>query len=874
MLCDTEKYQSKYTQTDEEYFHTDHTSTWINKKGQMEQQENRKDQQRNVSIVNSEEGIKQVKMNLPSSTLTQLPQESTRNKYILFMLKPNQSQPMKDLDCCIGQTVSNSSIYNKTGSEKNNKVLINKEHNYVELSNKKKNSLQSSGKKVSLLTKGTENNDLRQKNIPQQVMKGKQNRSKKVECSQKDSGHDSLDNRSLINKDHIYAWKQSICDQQHLIRDPEQSICDQQHLIRDPEQSMYDRQHLIKDPEQSIYDRQHLIKDPEQSISDQQHLIRDPEQPIYDQQHLMRDPEQSIYDWQHLIRHPEQSIYDRQHLIRDTEQSIKKLHQSSVTQQNKNLGLLKNDEYLLGTTDIKLVSQFSTDQPLLQEIEKQDEPPKQETEKRDEPPLQETEKQDEPHLQETEKQDESSPHEPEKQDMPPLQKTKKQDVPPLQETEIQDKSSPQETEKQYKPPLQETEKRYEPLLQETEKQDEPPLQETEKQDKLPLKETEKQSHHQEEIEDQSVQTCIAASSQSINKNVICQPKGVHHKDEIHLPVISKSCHQLPSHQRKVDLLEKPRRSVSTPLLASKNIKYRVKNHDLKLTFIRIKEKDKGTKVKKNSKTIAGKENKVDDESKTNKKEMITTDGSYQKEKVKVTTSNQRKLTDKKINSKTANRNERLEENSDKGEIIETANMEREAMKKLTNQRRTTGKASSKTRCESFSTDLEIETGEHESTKQKQKIQKSKKNKSKSSLKQNSETRWIVEDEAEPLKGYLKGKQNMQSKNVKYVTVEELQDIIERDWALQGSAYILNDDEESQGDTPVVRRSLRSFLTPSKPAQYVEYSEDDEIIDKKKVYTSSKKVRGRRSKLTKNQKFKLADVSSDDSLYEPELSFSY
>ena len=818
MLCDTEKYQSKYTQTDEEYFHTDHTSTWINKKGQMEQQENRKDQQRNVSIVNSEEGIKQVKMNLPSSTLTQLPQESTRNKYILFMLKPNQSQPMKDLDCCIGQTVSNSSIYNKTGSEKNNKVLINKEHNYVELSNKKKNSLQSSGKKVSLLTKGTENNDLRQKNIPQQVMKGKQNRSKKVECSQKDSGHDSLDNRSLINKDHIYAWKQSICDQQH--------------------------------------------------------LIRDPEQPIYDQQHLMRDPEQSIYDWQHLIRHPEQSIYDRQHLIRDTEQSIKKLHQSSVTQQNKNLGLLKNDEYLLGTTDIKLVSQFSTDQPLLQEIEKQDEPPKQETEKRDEPPLQETEKQDEPHLQETEKQDESSPHEPEKQDMPPLQKTKKQDVPPLQETEIQDKSSPQETEKQYKLPLQETEKRYEPLLQETEKQDEPPLQETEKQDKLPLKETEKQSHHQEEIEDQSVQTCIAASSQSINKNVICQPKGVHHKDEIHLPVISKSCHQLPSHQRKVDLLEKPRRSVSTPLLASKNIKYRVKNHDLKLTFIRIKEKDKRTKVKKNSKTIAGKENKVDDESKTNKKEMITTDGSYQKEKVKVTTSNQRKLTDKKINSKTANRNERLEENSDKGEIIETANMEREAMKKLTNQRRTTGKASSKTRCESFSTDLEIETGEHESTKQKQKIQKSKKNKSKSSLKQNSETRWIVEDEAEPLKGYLKGKQNMQSKNVKYVTVEELQDIIERDWALQGSAYILNDDEESQGDTPVVRRSLRSFLTPSKPAQYVEYSEDDEIIDKKKVYTSSKKVRGRRSKLTKNQKFKLADVSSDDSLYEPELSFSY
>jgi hypothetical protein len=356
--------------------------------------------------------------------------------------------------------------------------------------------------------------------------------------------------------------------------------------------------------------------------------------------------------------------------------------------------------------------------------------------------------------------------------------------------------------------------------------------------------------------------------------VICQPKGVHHKDEIHLPVISKSCHQLPSHQRKVDLLEKPRRSVSTPLLASKNIKYRVKNHDLKLTFIRIKEKDKRTKVKKNSKTIAGKENKVDDESKTNKKEMITTDGSYQKEKVKVTTSNQRKLTDKKINSKTANRNERLEENSDKGEIIETANMEREAMKKLTNQRRTTGKASSKTRCESFSTDLEIETGEHESTKQKQKIQKSKKNKSKSSLKQNSETRWIVEDEAEPLKGYLKGKQNMQSKNVKYVTVEELQDIIERDWALQGSAYILNDDEESQGDTPVVRRSLRSFLTPSKPAQYVEYSEDDEIIDKKKVYTSSKKVRGRRSKLTKNQKFKLADVSSDDSLYEPELSFSY
>ena len=804
MLCDTEKYQSKYTQTDEEYFHTDHTSTWINKRGQMEQQENRKDQQRNVSIVNSEEGIKQVKMNLPSSTLTQLPQESTRNKYILFMLKPNQSQPMKDLDCCIGQTVSNSSIYNKTGSEKNNKVLINKEHNYVELSNKKKNSLQSSGKKVSLLTKGTENNDLRQKNIPQQVMKGKQNRSKKVECSQKDSGHDSLDNRSLINKDHIYAWKQSICDQQH--------------LIRDPEQSMYDRQHLIKDPEQSIYDRQHLI--------------------------------------------------------RDTEQSIKKLHQSSVTQQNKNLGLLKNDEYLLGATDIKLVSQFSTDQPLLQEIEKQDEPPKQETEKRDEPPLQETEKQDEPHLQETEKQDESSPHEPEKQDMPPLQKMKKQDVPPLQETEIQDKSSPQETEKQYKLPLQETEKRYEPLLQETEKQDEPPLQETEKQDKLPLKETEKQSHHQEEIEDQSVQTCIAASSQSINKNVICQPKGVHHKDEIHLPVISKSCHQLPSHQRKVDLLEKPRRSVSTPLLASKNIKYRVKNHDLKLTFIRIKEKDKGTKVKKNSKTIAGKENKVDDESKTNKKETITTDGSYQKEKVKVTTSNQRKLTDKKINSKTANRNERLEENSDKGEIIETANKEREAMKKLTNQRRTTGKASSKTRCESFSTDLEIETGEHESTKQKQKIQKSKKNKSKSSLKQNSETRWIVEDEAEPLKGYLKGKQNMQSKNVKYVTVEELQDIIERDWALQGSAYILNDDEESQGDTPVVRRSLRSFLTPSKPAQYVEYSEDDEIIDKKKVYTSSKKVRGRRSKLTKNQKFKLADVSSDDSLYEPELSFSY
>jgi hypothetical protein len=77
----------------------------------MEQQENRKDQQRNVSIVNSDEGNKQVKMNLPSSTLTQLPQESTRNKYILFMLKPNQSQPMKDLDCCIGQTVSNSSCF-------------------------------------------------------------------------------------------------------------------------------------------------------------------------------------------------------------------------------------------------------------------------------------------------------------------------------------------------------------------------------------------------------------------------------------------------------------------------------------------------------------------------------------------------------------------------------------------------------------------------------------------------------------------------------------------------------------------------------------------------------------------------------------------
>jgi hypothetical protein len=48
---------------------------------------------------------------------------------------------------------------------------------------------------------------------------------------------------------------------------------------------------------------------------------------------------------------------------------------------------------------------------------------------------------------------------------------------------------------------------------------------------------------------------------------------------------------------------------------------------------------------------------------------------------------------------------------------------------------------------------------------------------------------------------------------------------------------------------------------------------DEIIDKKKVYTASKKVRGRRSKLTKNQKFKLADVSSDDSLYEPELSYT-
>jgi len=847
------------------------------------------------------------------------------------MLKPNQSQPKNVLDSCIGQTVSKSSIYNKTGSEQNNKVLINKEHNYVELSNKKKNSLQSSGKKVSLLTKGTENNDLRQKNIPQQVMKGKQNRSKKVECSQKDS----LDNRSLINKDRIYAWKQSISDQQDLIRDPEQSICDQQNLIRYPEQSIYGRQHLIRypeqsicdrqqhlfwDTEQSICDRQHLVRDPEQSMNGRQNLIRDPEQSICGQQYLIRDTEQSICDrQQHLFWDTEQSICDRQHLIRDTEQSIKKLHQSSVTQQNKNLGLLKNDEYLLGATDIKLVSQFSTDQPLLQEIEKQDEPPlqgikkhdeppQQETEKHDEPPKQETEKRDEPLVQETEKQDVPPLQETEKQDEPPLQETEKQDEPPKQETEKRDKSSPQETEKQDKLPLQETEKQDEPPLQETKKQDEPPKQETEKrdesspqetekQDKLPLQETEKrdklplqeienqeepplqemekQSHHQEEIEDQSVQTCIAASSQSINKNVTCQPKGVHHKNEIHLPVISKSCHQLPSHQRKVDLLEKPRRSVSTPLLASKNVKYRVKNNDLKLTFIRIKEKDKRTNVKKNSKTIAGKENNnVDDGSKTNKKETITTDRSYQKEKVKVTTSNQRKLADKQINSKTANKKERFEENSDKGEITEIANKERETMQRLTNHRRTTGKASSKTRCESLSTDLELETGERESTKQKQKVQKSKKNKSKSSLKQNSETRWIVEDEAEPLKGYLKSKQNMQSKNVKYVTVEELQDIIERDWALQGSAYILNDDKESQGDTPVVRRSLRSFLTPSKPVQYVEYSDDDEIIDKKKVYTSSKKVRGRRSKLTKKLKFKLADVSSNDSLYDPELSFSY
>ena len=828
MLCDTEKYQSKYTQTDEEYFCTDHTSTWINKRGHMEQQENRKDQQRNVSIVKSEEGVKQVKMNLLSSTLTRLPQESTRNKHILLILKPNQSQPKNVVDSSIGQTVSKSSIDNKIGSEQNNKVLISKEHNYVELSNKEKNTLQSSGKKVSLLTKGTDNNDLRQKNIPQQVMKVKQNSSKKGECSQKDSGHDSLENRSLINKDRIYAWKQSISDQQDLIRYSEQSMYDQQHLIRDSEQPIYDRQHLYWDTEKSLYDRQLLIRDPELSICACQHLYWDTEQSICDQQYLVRDAE----------------------------------HQSSVAQQNKNLELLKNDEYLLGATDIKLVSQFSTDQPLLQKIEKQDEPPlqeakkqdelpkqetekqveppKQETEKRVEPPKQETEKRVEPLMQEIEKQDEPPLQETEKQDKLPLKETEKQDVPPLQKTKKQetkkrDKSSPQETEKEDKLPLQETEKRDKLPLQETENQDKLPLQETEKRDNLPLQETENQeephlqetekySHHLEEIEDQSVQTCIAASSQSINKNVICQPKGVHHKDEIHLPVISKSCHQLPSHQRKIDLLEKPRRSVSTPLLASKNIKYRVKNHDLKLTFIRIKEKDKRINVKKNSKTIAGKENNnVDDVSKTNKKDTITTDGSYQKEKVKVTTSNQRKLGDKKMNSKTANKKERFEENSDKGEI--TANKERKTMQRLTNQRQTTGKASSKTRCESLSTDLEIETGERESTKQK-----SKKNKSKSFLKQNSETRWIVEDDAEPLKGYLKCKQNMQSKNVKYVTVEELQDIIERDWALQGSAYILNDDKESQGDTPVVRRSLRSFLTPSKPVQYVEYSDDDEIID--------------------------------------------
>ncbi|VDI14898.1 Hypothetical predicted protein [Mytilus galloprovincialis] len=71
------------------------------------------------------------------------------------------------------------------------------------------------------------------------------------------------------------------------------------------------------------------------------------------------------------------------------------------------------------------------------------------------------------------------------------------------------------------------------------------------------------------------------------------------KCPVSLPLISKSCHLLPSIKRiKGGKKERPRKSVSSPLLASEKAKYKVKCHDLKLTFYKIKEKRQKSKDEK------------------------------------------------------------------------------------------------------------------------------------------------------------------------------------------------------------------------------------------------------------------------------------
>ncbi|CAG2252106.1 unnamed protein product [Mytilus edulis] len=116
--------------------------------------------------------------------------------------------------------------------------------------------------------------------------------------------------------------------------------------------------------------------------------------------------------------------------------------------------------------------------------------------------------------------------------------------------------------------------------------------------------------------------------------------------------------------------------------------------------------------------------------------------------------------------------------------------------------------------------------------------------------------------------HSRGRPKKKVDNVNPLPEDDLQHI---DWSLQGSVFVL-DNDLGEGNQHVLRRSLRSILTPNKPKIQISIDDDKEINDDdEKQLKTTKKGKKRRTKT----KLKLTrpvvyDESSGDSLYNPQL----
>ncbi|CAC5394256.1 unnamed protein product [Mytilus coruscus] len=329
---------------------------------------------------------------------------------------------------------------------------------------------------------------------------------------------------------------------------------------------------------------------------------------------------------------------------------------------------------------------------------------------------------------------------------------------------------------------------------------------------------------------------------SKNKNQISCPAndkeldqvGSQQKSSVSLPLISKSCDLLPSLRRiNYEKKERPRKSVSSPLLDSEKAKYKVKCDDLKLTFYKIKEKRQ--KSKDNQTKSSGQH--------VNKKDLTKA-------------FNQEKTVDDKNNSQTDN------QVGVSGEIKSDHNSKPcKKSCKVVRARTSTDLAGKENNIDHHT------NGNVKASKTKKKIS----NKKSGKIQQDKKTidRGPVRENEKILKEcHSRGRPKKKVENVDPLHEDDLQHI---DWSLQGSVFVLNNDL-GEGNQHILRRSLRSILTPNKPK--IQISSDDDIETDEADEKQPKTTRKGKKRRTKT-KFKLtrpvvSDESSGDSLFNPQL----